>query len=77
LIEKKGFKGGSLPFLIQKEKEVENLTNNTKHGQLKFKLRMKICGGNASEEAGLKICDTDVKNRGHQLRWFSVAGKNK
>jgi hypothetical protein len=80
LIEEKGYRGGSFPLLIQKE-EVENLTNkkgvdcpstnsektnNTKPGRLKTKLRMKVRGGNASEEAGLKIRDTDVKNRGHQ-----------
>jgi hypothetical protein len=37
-------------------------TNNTKPGQLITKLGMKVRGGNASEEAGLKIRDTDVKN---------------
>jgi hypothetical protein len=56
---------------------VENLTNNTKHGQLKNKLRMKVRGGNAFEKAGLKIRDTDVKNRGHQLRWFGVGTEPK
>jgi hypothetical protein len=77
LIEEKGLNGGSLPLLIKKEKEVENLTNNTKHGQLKNKLRMKVRGGNAFEKAGLKIRDTDVKNRGHQLRWFGVGTEPK
>jgi hypothetical protein len=81
LIEEKGYRGGSFPLLIQKEEEVENLankkgvdcpttnpekTNNTKPGRLKTKLRMKVRRGNASEEAGLKIRDTDVKNRGYQ-----------
>jgi hypothetical protein len=30
-------------------------------GNPKFKLRMKVCGGNASEDAGLMIRNTDVK----------------
>jgi hypothetical protein len=50
---------------------------NTKPRQLIPKLGMKVRGGNASEEAGLKIRDTDVKNRGHQLRWFGVGTEPK
>jgi hypothetical protein len=38
---------------------------------------MKVRGGNASEEASLKICDTNVKNRGYRLRWFSVGTEPK
>jgi hypothetical protein len=32
-------------------------------------LRMKVRGGNTSEDAGLMSLDTDAKNLGHQLRW--------
>jgi hypothetical protein len=47
-------------------------TNNTKHGQLITKLGMKVRRDNASEKVGLKIHDANVKNQGHQLRWFGV-----
>jgi hypothetical protein len=38
---------------------------------------MKVRGYNASEDAGLKIRDTDVKNWGYQLRWFGVGTEPK
>jgi hypothetical protein len=41
-------------------------------GNPKFKLRTKVHGGNASKIAGQMIRDTDVKNRGHQLRWYKM-----
>jgi hypothetical protein len=64
--------GRILLLLILKEKEVENPTYNTKFRHLKIKLGIKVRDSNAFEEAGLKICDTDVKNWSYQLRWLSV-----
>jgi hypothetical protein len=41
-----------------------------------IKLGMNICGDNGFEYACLKICNTDVKNLDHQLRWFGVSTKS-
>jgi hypothetical protein len=38
---------------------------------------MKVRGGNASEDASPMIRDTDVKNWGHQLRWYKMYKESK
>jgi nicotinamide riboside kinase len=56
-----------------KKLHYEIKTNNkTRSEWPKIKLGMKVREDNASKDANLKICDTDVKNRSHQLWWFGV-----